>query len=219
MDTMVKEIKPISHNEIYRKLTHLFAIIIPVLYYFVVKNQLLAIAILLPFAIGSVVLDSARIENPKFRHHFLKLFGTHLRDSEVSKLTGGSYLLTSSVVTIAVFTKEIAFLAISYLVVGDTLAAFFGLSLGRRKFVRSKKSLEGLIGAFLGCAIFGMVSYFLFLKRVFAYDSAHPELTVIMIIVGSLVASVVESADLHINDNISIPILSALAMTIVYLFI
>ena len=216
---MVTEIKPISHNEIYRKLMHLFAIIIPVLYYFVVKNQLLAIAILLPFAIGSVVWDSARIENPKYRHKFLKLFGSHLRDSEVSKLTGGSYLLTSSVVIIAVFSREIAFLAISYLVVGDTFAAFFGLSMGRRKFVRSKKSLEGLIGAFISCAIFGLASYFLFLERVFAYNSAHPELAVIMIILGALVAAIVESVDLHINDNISIPILSALAMTIVYLFI
>jgi len=216
---MVTEIRPISHNEIYRKLTHLFAIIIPVLYYLVVKNQLLAIAILLPFAIGSVVWDSARIESPKYRHHFLKLFGSHLRDSEVSRHTGGTYLLTSSVVVIAVFSKEIAYLAISYLVIGDTFAAFVGLSMGRRKFIRSKKSLEGLIGAFISCSVWGLVSYFLFLKRVFSYDCAHPELAVIMIILGALVASVVESVDLHINDNISIPILSALAMTVIYMFI
>ena len=216
---MVTEIRPISHNEIYRKLTHLFAIIIPVLYYLVVKNQLLAIAILLPFAIGSVVWDSARIESPKYRHHFLKLFGSHLRDSEVSRHTGGTYLVTSSVVVIAVFSKEIAYLAISYLVVGDTFAAFVGLSMGRRKFVRSKKSLEGFIGAFVSCSVWGLLSYFLFLKRVFSYDCAHPELAVILIILGALVASVVESVDLHINDNISIPILSALAMTVIYMFI
>ena len=216
---MVTEIRPISHNEIYRKLTHLFAIIIPVLYYLVVKNQLLAIAILLPFAIGSVVWDSARIESPKYRHHFLKLFGSHLRDSEVSRHTGGTYLLTSSVVVIAVFSKEIAYLAISYLVIGDTFAAFVGLSMGRRKFIRSKKSLEGFIGAFVSCSVWGLLSYFLFLKRVFSYDCAHPELAVILIILGALVASVVESVDLHINDNISIPILSALAMTVIYMFI
>ena len=219
MNTMVTEIKPISHNEIYRKLTHLFAIIIPVLYYFVVKNQLIAIAILLPFAIGSVIWDSARIESPKYRNIFIKLFGTHLRDSEVSKHTGGTYLLTSSVVTIAVFSREIAFLAISYLVIGDTFAAFFGLSMGRRKFNRSKKSLEGFIGSFIACAVWGLMSYFLFLKRVFSYNCAHPELAVIMIITGALIASVVESVDLHINDNISIPIISALAMTVIYLFI
>jgi len=219
MNTMVTEVKPISHIEIYRKLTHLFAIIIPVLYYFVIKNQLIAIAILLPFAIGSVVWDSARIENPKYRHKFLKLFGSHLRDSEVSRLTGGSYLLTASVVIIAVFSREIAFLAISYLVIGDTFAAFFGLSMGRRKFIHSKKSLEGLIGAFTACSVWGLLSYFLFLKRVFSYNCAHPELAVIMILIGALTASVVESVDLHINDNISIPILSALAMTVIYLFI
>ncbi|MDP8242119.1 MAG: phosphatidate cytidylyltransferase, partial [Candidatus Celaenobacter antarcticus] len=145
--------------------------------------------------------------------------GSHLRDSEVSRHTGGTYLLTSSVVVIAVFSKEIAYLAISYLVVGDTFAAFVGLSMGRRKFVRSKKSLEGFIGAFVSCSVWGLLSYFLFLKRVFSYDCAHPELAVILIILGALVASVVESVDLHINDNISIPILSALAMTVIYMFI
>jgi len=164
---MVTEIRPISHNEIYRKLTHLFAIIIPVLYYLVVKNQLLAIAILLPFAIGSVVWDSARIESPKYRHHFLKLFGSHLRDSEVSRHTGGTYLLTSSVVVIAVFSKEIAYLAISYLVIGDTFAAYVGLSMGRRKFIHSKKSLEGFIGAFISCSVWGLLSYFYFLSAYF----------------------------------------------------
>ncbi|MBN2017282.1 MAG: hypothetical protein JW794_04020 [Candidatus Cloacimonetes bacterium] len=216
---MVSEIKPIGHVEVYRKFTHLFAIIIPVLYYFVVKSQLLSIAILLPFAIGCVIWDSARIENKKFRHKFLKLFGSHLRDSEVSRLTGGSYLLTASVITIAVFPKEIAFLAISYLVVGDTFAAFFGLSMGRRKFRNSNKSLEGFIGAFISCAVYGLACYFLFLMRVFAFNSAHPEFAVIMIIIGAVVAAIVESANLHINDNISIPILSALAMTAAYLFI
>ncbi len=216
---MVQEVKPIKKNEVYRKFIHLFAIIIPVLYYFVIKNQIIAMAILLPFAVGSIVWDSARIDNPKYRHKFLKLFGAHLRDSEVSGLTGGSYLLTSSVVTIAVFTKEIAFLAISYLVVGDTFAAFFGLSLGKRKFKNSNKSFEGFIGAFVSCVVFGLISYFWFVKRVFAYNSAHPELAVVMIIVGALVASVVESSNLRINDNISIPILSGLAMTIIYLVI
>jgi len=91
--------------------------------------------------------------------------------------------------------------------------------MGRRKFVRSKKSLEGFIGAFVSCSVWGLLSYFLFLKRVFSYDCAHPELAVILIILGALVASVVESVDLHINDNISIPILSALAMTVIYMFI
>jgi len=40
-----------------------------------------------------------------------------------------------------------------------------------------------------------------------------------MILIGALAASIVESVDLHINDNISIPILSALAMSVIYLFI
>lgn len=206
-------------NEIYRKLIHLFAIIIPILYYFVVKSQIVAISILLPIALICVVVDAARIENPELRNRFYKVFGAQLRDEEASSLTGASYLLTSSVITIAIFNKEIAFLAISYLVVGDTFAAMFGLKMGKRKIVRTRKTIEGLIGSFLSCAVFGLICYFLFLKKVFAYPDHNPQFAIIMILVGSIVASITEVTNLHINDNISIPIISGIVMSIIYIFI
>ena len=206
-------------HEIYRKLVHLFAIIIPLLYYFVIKSQIVAISILLPIALISVVVDAARMENPNLKNKFYKVFGQHLRDEEASSLTGASYLLTSSVITIAIFSKEIAFLAISYLVVGDTFAAMFGIRMGKRKIVRTRKTIEGLIGCFFSCAIYGLICYFLFLKIVFAYPDHNPQFAIIMILIGSLVASITEVTNLHINDNISIPIISGIAMSVIYIFI
>jgi dolichol kinase len=206
-------------HEIYRKLVHLFAIVIPILYYFAVKSQIISIGILLPIAIICLVVDSARMENPELKNRFYKVFGTHLRDEEASKLTGASYLLTSSVVAIAIFPKEIAFFAISYLVIGDTCASFVGLKLGKRKIADTRKTVEGLIGCFLGCAIYGIAFYFLVFKNVFAFHNRNPQLAIIMILVGALVASITESTNLHINDNITIPIISGIAMSIVWLFI
>ena len=206
-------------HEIYRKFVHLFAIIIPVLYYFVVKSQIVAIGILLPIALICVIIDTVRIENHNLKKTFYKFFGSQLREQEVSRLTGASYLLTSSVVTIAIFTKEIAFFAISYLVIGDTLASIVGLKLGKREIARTRKTVEGLIASFLGCAIYGLICYFLFFKNVFAFHNRDPQLAIVLILVGALVASITEISNLHINDNISIPIISGVAMSIVYLFI
>ncbi|MCK4339242.1 MAG: phosphatidate cytidylyltransferase [Candidatus Cloacimonetes bacterium] len=205
-------------HEIYRKLIHLSAIIIPILYYFVVKSQIVAISILLPIALICVVVDAARIENPDLKNKFYKVFGSQLRDEEASSLTGASYLLTSSVIAIAIFTKEIAFLAISYLVVGDTFAAMFGLKLGKRMIIRTRKTIEGLIGSFLACAILGLICYFLKFKDVIG-PGHNPPLAIIMILIGALAASISEVANLHINDNISIPIISGIVMSIIYIFI
>ncbi|MEA3476108.1 MAG: phosphatidate cytidylyltransferase [Candidatus Cloacimonadota bacterium] len=206
-------------QEIYRKLIHLFAIIIPVLYYFVVKSQIVSISILLPIALICVIADAARMENPELKNRFYKLFGSMLRENEVSQLTGASYLLTSSVVTIAIFTKEIAFFAISYLVIGDTFASIVGLKLGKRQIVRTRKTVEGFIASFLACAIYGLICYFLYFKKFFAHANKNPQGIIIIILVGALIASITEVSNLHINDNISIPIISGVAMSIVWLFI
>ena len=205
--------------EIYRKLFHLFAIIIPILYYFVIKSDIISICILLPIALFCVISDSARMENPELKNKFFKVFGMMLREHEVNRLTGASYLLTSSVVAIAIFTKEIAFLAISYLVIGDTLASLVGLKLGKRRIVSTLKTVEGLIASFLGCAIYGLLCYFLFFEKVFAGNNRAPQQAIIFILVGAMVASITEVVDLHINDNISIPIISGLAMFLIYLLL
>ncbi|MEA2104346.1 MAG: hypothetical protein U9P79_06880 [Candidatus Cloacimonadota bacterium] len=197
------------------------AIVIPLLYYFVVRNQLIAIAILLPIALICLIIDASRIENPRLKNKFYSLFGAHLRDEETSRLTGASYLLTSSVVAIAIFTKEIAFLSISFLAIGDTFAALIGLQFGKRKIGNSKKTLEGLIGSFISCAIFGIICYFLIFEKVFAgpQGTTNPEPYTIMILAGAITAAITEVSNLHINDNITIPLISGIVMSIIFMII
>lgn len=208
-------------HELFRKAIHIGAIIIPLLYYFVVRNQLVAIAILLPLALLCLIIDASRIENPKLKMKFYSFFGAHLRDEETTKLTGASYLLTSSVVAIAVFTKEIAFLSISFLAIGDTFAALIGIQFGKRKIGNSKKTLEGLIGSFVSCAGFGVLVYLLKFQKVFAgpEGATNPQPYIIMILAGALAASITEVLDLRINDNITIPMVSGIVMSIFFMII
>lgn len=199
-----------NKHEIYRKLVHLFAIIIPVLYYFVVKSDFISICILLPIALFCVIVDAARMENPELKNKFFKVFGMMLREHESKGLTGASYLLTSSIVVIALPIKEITFLAISYLVVGDTLASLVGLKFGKRRIVSTMKTVEGLIASFIGCTIWGLI-FNLYFFEIGLHQS--------IIIFGAIVASITEVSNLHINDNISIPIISGLAMSLIYLIL
>jgi len=208
-------------HEINRKLMHFAALVIPFLYYFYIKNAKIAIAILLPIALLCLVIDASRIENPKLKNKFYKLFGANLRDEETSQLTGASYLLTSSVVAIAIFPSEIAFLAISYLAIGDTFAALIGQGFGKRQIKHTNKTLEGLLGSFVSCSIFGLFIYFLKFKKVYTDPATKVDPTpyVIMILAGALAASLVEVIDLHINDNITIPIISGIVMSFFFIII
>jgi len=207
-------------HEIYRKLIHLGALVIPFLYYFLIKNIGVAIAILLPISLLCLVIDASRIENPKLKYQFYKFFGANLREEETSKLTGASYLLTSSVVSLVIFPREIAFLAISYLAIGDTFAALVGQALGKRQIRNTNKTLEGILGSFLSCAIFGLFIYFWKFKHVYGdMGRADPTPYVIMILAGAITASIVEATNLHINDNITIPIISGIVMSLIFIII
>lgn len=208
-------------HEIYRKLIHFGALIIPFLYYFYIKNIGIAIAILLPVALICLVIDASRIENPKLKNQFYKVFGANLRDEETSQLTGASYLLTSSVVSIVVFPREIAFLTISYLAIGDTFAALIGQALGKRQIKYTNKTLAGALGSFLTCSIFGLFIYFWKFKDVYTdpMGKDDPAPYVIMILAGAFTASIVEVTNLHINDNITIPIISGIVMSLIFIII
>ncbi|MGC9337522.1 MAG: diacylglycerol/polyprenol kinase family protein, partial [Candidatus Cloacimonadia bacterium] len=195
---------------------HLGALIIPIGYYFVIESQLQTILILLPIALICIIIDSLRMQHQAVRKPFLQIFGHLLREQEVNTLTGASYLLTSSMVTIAIFPKAIAFFAISFLTVGDAFASIIGMKWGKRKIFGTEKTLEGFLGFFVSCTIYGVIFYYSYFKNLYNSNPLNP---LIIIIIGALTAAVIEAVNLHINDNITIPILSGLAMSILYVLI
>lgn len=97
--------------------------------------------------------------------------------------------------------------AIIFLVLGDMAAAVIGRSFGQQfinlKLGREgKKSAEGSLAMFVVCMVVGCT----------IFSEVH--LREYAVIVGSLVATLVELYEpFGINDNLSIPVLSAFALT------
>ncbi|MCD4827998.1 MAG: SEC59/DGK1/VTE5 family protein [Candidatus Cloacimonetes bacterium] len=187
-------------TEVLRKLIHMSSLIIPLGYRYIVhEDRKVMFLIMLPLTLIMLIVEIVRLEHKTFKRVFFKTFGIMLRRHEESNFTGATYLMVSSVVCIAFFPgHNIAFLALSSLAVGDTLAAIVGMSLGRRKFVGSKKSLEGSLACFTGIMAFGLVF------------GVNPTLTFI----GALVATLAELSRYPLDDNIKIPLSVALAMAL-----
>lgn len=190
--------------EIARKLLHLFALIIPILYY-LIPSHTISVIILLIVTLIFLTVDFLRLHLNPIKGVFVVLFGSLLRRKEFSSLTGGSYLLLASLVTLLIFndTPGVFIAAISFLSIGDTVAAIVGLSIGRIKIFR--KSLEGTIACLAACIVVAYIVSILPAKN----------LDFRIALWGGVSAAVVEALPIEVNDNVVIPILSAIVMQLV----
>ncbi|MEA1971726.1 MAG: phosphatidate cytidylyltransferase, partial [Candidatus Cloacimonadota bacterium] len=146
--------------------------------------------ILFFITVGVILVEVFRLENYTFRKFFNSLFGNVMRNHESIEFSGATYLMVSSIFTIAVFPADIAFLSLSFLAIGDTMAALVGVHLGKRKIFSTKKSVEGTLSCFVSTFIFAL------LFRV------NP----IIAFVGAVAATIAEFSRLPLDDNFKIPI-------------
>jgi len=192
---MIKEHK----GEVFRKTIHFSLILLPLAYRYLVgydkKITLIVLLILLTIAL---IVEILKLKHPTFKQIFFDVFGIMLRKHEYHDFTSATYMLISVTICIAVFSPQIAFMAICFLAVGDTLAALVGVKHGRRKLFGTNKSLEGSIACFVGTFIFALF----FINPILAFS-------------GAFAASIAESVPMWVDDNIKVPITSGIVMTII----
>ena len=183
-------------GEIFRKLTHLGAISIPVIYYFFGD---VVIYFLVCGFISSIIIDMIRFYGgEKSRNFIVKYLGIMIRRKESKDFTGATYILASSIIAIIIFQKPIAVTAIAFIVVGDTAGAIIGRIWGKVKY--KTKSLEGSIGFFFACTAVALIV---------------PELPFWVKIAGGFVATITEAFTVKIDDNLTVPLISGLVMQLI----
>ena len=190
-------------RELARKAIHASTLLAPVLYLFLSRGR--ALAVVVPIAALCLAVDLARLAHRGFAGAFERVFGPLLRPHERRSLTGASYALAGAALCILLFHKPVALLALLYLMLGDPAAALFGERFGRT-WVRARKSLEGALACFLVCLAVALVA------PLWPMWPDVPGVSVWTRVVGSLVAALVELVPLGVDDNLSIPLLSGLAM-------
>ena len=184
-------------QELLRKSIHLIvSSLVPLIYLFFNIPKLWMIILL---GIGSVVIiiiDLGRSRDGWISKIFTKLFNKMLRPHELNgKLTGASYVLISSFISVAIFPKEIAILALLFTAIGDTAAALYGIKFGKIKIWN--KTLEGSIVGLIACFI--IASFF-------------PQIPNIVKFSGAFAAMFIELLPIKIDDNLRIPLFSGTIM-------
>lgn len=172
--------------------------------YYAIPNRSLSLILMSLATAIFLIVDLLRLRLNPFKDIFIIIFGSLLRKREFSSLTGGSYLLVAALVAMLLFgsNKGVFIAAISFLAIGDTVAALVGLSCGKIRVFR--KTLEGTFAGLLSCIAVAIVVSFL----------PGIDMPLIIGIIGAVSASVVESLPFEINDNVVVPLFSGTVMMI-----
>lgn len=188
-------------QELARKATHMGALVIPAGYFFLRLERWGAEAILIPITLAMVWLDISRLRNWAFwRKVGRPITGRMIRQHEANgDFTGATYILSSSCFTIGLYSKPIAIAALAFIIVGDSFAAIIGRRFGRHRFGR--KSVEGSLACLVGTFIVAAVSPAFGLETGIAFA-------------GAVTATVTEALSTRVDDNVSVPLVSGLTMTI-----
>ena len=192
-----------------RKLFHvLSSSFIPLVYWFspdfITEHQARTylIALLSCSLLFSFIFDLTRLLSPGINAFLMKHFSLLIRQTEEHRFTGATFLCFSFLVTILFFPREISVAAMLFLSLGDTMAEIAGKNWGRRKF--HGRSLEGMVGFFL-------------MSLPVAWLTLGDWRVSLL---GAAAGASIEFFSFHVDDNLSVPFLSALSIwfTLHYLF-
>ncbi len=128
------------------------------------------------------------------------------RGESIDSPANSFYVLGLTCITLF-FSKPVVLLSVLFLAVGDPVAAIVGTLYGRHK-IMNKKSWEGTAANYLVCAL-GTLAVSLF------YFHLPWHLSFPLAVVGGGVAAIAELLPFPVNDNFSLPVVSALLLSLV----
>tara|TARA_B100000809_G_C15041034_1_gene495516 strand:+ start:174 stop:767 length:594 start_codon:yes stop_codon:yes gene_type:complete len=191
-------VKSIPTNEVTRKILHLFSSIIPLGYVWFIQDKEIMVVLLGCLSLIAILLEISRKKWDIVESLFEKHFNFMLRQSEFDEdLTGATWLLFGSTITLFLFPIQIAVPSLLFLTVGDAFAAIIGKGIPVGKI--GDKHLSGTIaGIVTSCAIALWI---------------NQHLPGEIIILSSVASMLVEVAPIPMNDNLTIPLTGGLVMS------
>ncbi len=180
----------IQSSEYIRKLIHLFNLIIPAGYIFLIPEKYTFLTILSVFTILSLVLDIGRMRVDAIRTLFDRFLNYMLRGHELDgHLTGATWAMIGALITILLFPQNIAVLSLLFVCFGDIVAALIGMRFGSHKI--GEKSWEGFLGGLVTCLLVAWV---------------YPFLPFRIGAIGAMGAMMLEIMPIPLDDNFKMPL-------------
>ncbi len=177
-------------SEYKRKLIHLFNLAIPFGYLYVFPEKWVFVKLLSILMVLFIIFDILRHKVAWVKSLFSLFIDSMLRSHEQEgKLTGATWVMIGAVISIILFSKPVAIIALIFMSLGDSAAGLIGQRYGKHKIWN--KSWEGFFGGLFVCIIIGM-NYSL--------------LPMTISLSGAVAAMVMEILPIPLDDNFKIPL-------------
>lgn len=177
-------------SEYKRKLIHLFNLAIPFGYLYVFPEKWVFVKLLSILMVLFIIFDILRHKVTWVKSLFSLFIDSMLRSHEQEgKLTGATWVMIGAVISIILFSKPVAIIALIFMSLGDSAAGLIGQRYGKHKIWN--KTWEGFFGGLFVCIIIGM-NYSL--------------LPMTISLSGAVAAMVMEILPIPLDDNFKIPL-------------
>lgn len=201
------ELKRRSDIHLARKIWHILGVGFMAGFYAYAPYNWSVIALVISFIVF-VPIDFLRQKNKALNDFFVSLAGPIMRQSEVNKLAGTTYLISGVLLITLFFPREVVLLTILFLAFADPIASYFGIRYGKDK-IFGEKSVQGSFAAFVVCMVI-----------TFTYLYSHGILLdrlIVVSLLGGLIGAAAEAVPLwKLDDNLTLPILSAIFLWILF---
>jgi dolichol kinase len=160
---------------------------------------------LLSLALSAIAVEITRLKVPSVNRVVLKVMKPFMRESEKDSMSGFPFYALGVSLALLMYSEKIAVLAALFLMFSDPISSLFGILYGRDKII-GNKSLQGAMAGFVVCYVLTFLygSY---------YYRPGVELLVFSLIAG-VIGSVSELCSILVDDNLTIPIVSGLGLTL-----
>ncbi len=185
-----------SKNDFLREFIHGSGFFIPVL---ALSFGILPVAIFISIVVALYAVSEFARMNGKNMPFFSAVTRLSASQSELSQFaTAPVYFALGILLTLLIFPAPASYAAIALFCLGDSTASLIGGTLSRKPLLFNKsKTLEGSLSGFF-----------------FAFLAASVFISPWMALLGAAIGMLVEYLPLPINDNVLIPLVSGLALTL-----
>lgn len=159
----------------------------------------------------SVTCDLLRVRFRPLNIIVLKIMGPLMRRSEREGISGFPFYALGMSLSLFFYQRDIAVLSIMFLVFSDPLSSFFGVLYGKDK-IMPNKSLQGAVAGFFTC-------YLITLFYVINSTTLGVHILVFSLLAGIIGAASELVSAFNVDDNLTIPVLSGLGMTLLNYFV
>jgi diacylglycerol kinase (CTP) len=167
--------------------------------------------LILAIAVSGFLIDFIRNRIPVFNTIVIKMMGPLMRRSEKEGFSGLPFYALGISFSLFFYSRNIAIVSCMFLVFSDPISSFFGVLYGKDKILPNK-SLQGAVAGFFTCYIITL------------FYAMNTSTLGVHLLVFSIIAGLIGSASelvsaFNIDDNLSIPVLSGLGMTLLNNFV